>query len=397
MMDDRNQASRRLTARLPREHCLGRSGTGTGPLLIAFGGVHGNEQAGVAALQRVLAQIEDEGFELARELVAYAGNLQALALGQRFVEDDLNRIWNRAILDDVRSAGSAAELTAERRELRELIDALGVELAGAQQRQVVFLDLHSTSAPGAPFVVMGDTLQNRRFALALRTPVLLGLEENVEGTLLSWFGERGHAALGFEGGRHDDPATAAHHEAALWLVLEALGLLQSRAPSLMAKSSKLLERAARGLPRFVAVTHRHHIEPDQGFRMEPGYVNFDIVKRGERVAADRSGPIPAPFTGRILLPLYQGQGQDGFFLGRPVRGMWLALSAVLRRLRVERLLPYLPGVRQDPQEPGSLLVDRRFTLWHALDLFHLLGFWKRGEHGPVLRVARRRETSHQQR
>lgn len=390
-MDDRGRTSRRRTTRVPREHLLGRVGTGEGPLVIAFGGIHGNEQAGVAALQRVLAQIEDEGLRITGEFAAYAGNLQALALGQRYLEDDLNRIWTPEVIGDVLRAGSASELTAERRELRELLDALELEVETAGDREVIFLDLHSTSAPGAPFVVMGDTLQNRRYAFPLRAPVLLGLEENVDGTLLSWFGERGHVAIGFEGGRHEDPETAAHHEAALWVLLEETGLLRGQLPTLIAKSHKLLARAARGLPRFVAVTHRHHVESEAEFRMEPGYVNFDTVKRGERLAADRDGAVEAPFSGRILLPLYQGQGQDGFFLGRRVRGLWLHLSALLRRLRLERLLPLLPGVCRDPEVEGGVLVNRRVTIWHALDVFHLLGYWKRGEDGPVLRLSRRRE------
>ncbi len=392
-MDELGPTSRRRAARLPREHLLGRAGGAPGPLVIAFGGIHGNEQAGVAALQRVLAQLEDEGLELAGELAAYAGNLQALALGQRYLEDDLNRVWTADVIADVMAAGSAAELTAERRELRELLDVLESEIRAAGSRRVIFLDLHSTSAPGAPFVVMGDTLQNRKLAFPLRAPVLLGLEENVEGTLLSWFGVQGHVAIGFEGGRHEDPETAAHHEAALWVMLEESGLLRGRAPTLISKSQKLLTRSARGLPRFVAVTHRHHVEPESGFRMEPGYVNFDQVKRGERVAADVQGAIGAPFTGRMLLPLYQGQGEDGFFLGRPVRGLWLKFSSLLRRLRLERALPLLPGIRRDPEVEGGLLVSRRVKIWHALDLFHLLGYWKQSEDGSVLRIARRREGS----
>lgn len=388
-MDGLGPASRKRSARMPREHLLGRTGNGRGPLVIALGGIHGNERAGVAALQRVLAQLEDEGLELAGELVAFAGNLQALTLGQRYLEDDLNRVWTESIIADVAASGSAAELTAERRELRELLEALTRELADAGSRTVIFLDLHSTSAPGAPFVLSADTLQNRKLALALRAPVLLGLEENIEGTLLAWFGAQGHAAIAFEGGRHGDPETAVHHEAALWILLEQTGLLEGQTPSLIAKGQKLLERSSRGLPRCVAVLHRHHIEPDSEFRMEPGYVSFDRVKRGERMARDRSGPIEACLSGCILLPLYQGQGEDGFFLGRPVRRAWLWLSTVLRRARFERLLPLLPGVRRDPDAPGGLIVHRKAAIWRALDLFHLAGFWKHEQDGSTLRLARR--------
>ena len=391
MTDETPETHGRRVTRAPREHLLGRRGTAGDTLVLVFGGVHGNEQAGVAAMQRVLAQLEDDGVEVSGEVCFFAGNLQALSLGQRYVEDDLNRIWFDDAIEGARAAASAAELTAERRELRELLDALEAELERAGERQVVFFDLHSTSAPGAPFVVMGDTLENRRIALGLDAPVLLGIEENVEGTMLSWFGEQGYAAVGFEGGRHGDPETALNHEAAIWLALESLSMLDGKAAEHVVEGRKRLARASRGLPRFVAVTHRHAVAREDEFRMREGYVNFDTVTKGEHLADDRTGRVLAPFGGRILLPLYQGQGSDGFFLGRRVRGLWLGLSALLRRLRLERALPLLPGVRRDPDVPDGLLVDRRIARLHALDVFHLLGYWKRGEEGTTLRVTRRRE------
>jgi hypothetical protein len=93
------------------------------------------------------------------------------------------------------------------------------------------------------------------------------------------------------------------------------------------------------------------------------------------------------------MPLYQAQGDDGFFLVRRVRPAWLGLSRVLRRLRLERLLPVLPGVRRHPELAGSFLVDRRVARWAALELFHLLGFRRRGPAGERYLVMTRRTES----
>jgi succinylglutamate desuccinylase len=55
--------------------------------------------------------------------------------------------------------------------------------------------------------------------------------------------------------------------------------------------------------------------------MLPGFRNFDPVREGQLLA--RSGPqlareVRAPWSGTLIMPRYQGQGLDGFFLGRAV-------------------------------------------------------------------------------
>jgi succinylglutamate desuccinylase len=50
--------------------------------------------------------------------------------------------------------------------------------------------------------------------------------------------------------------------------------------------------------------------------MHPGFTNFQKVKKGELLAHDNKGEIICPHVGLILMPLYQKQGEDGFFLIR---------------------------------------------------------------------------------
>jgi succinylglutamate desuccinylase len=52
--------------------------------------------------------------------------------------------------------------------------------------------------------------------------------------------------------------------------------------------------------------------------MEPGFANIHPTAAGTLLARDRSGEIRAPFDGVVLLPLYQPDGEDGFFYGRPL-------------------------------------------------------------------------------
>ncbi|MHC4892893.1 MAG: succinylglutamate desuccinylase/aspartoacylase family protein [Planctomycetota bacterium] len=317
---------------------IARLGDGNGPLLIVTGGMHGNEPGGTQALERVAANLEERGLSPRGTLLALSGNLAALRSGQRYIERDLNRMWTEG---DLAAARSSSEPSAEQLELLDLYDAITDAIASANG-PVLFLDLHSTSAEGSPFALIGDTLANRDFAFSLGLPVILGLEENVDGTLLSWFGEQGYVAIGVEGGQHDDPGTTRHQEATVWLALLASGLFHEDELPWAAEQRRVLRRASSGLPPVVAVELRHGIRSEDRFRMVPGYVNFDAVVRGEVLAHDRRGPIRAAFTGNILLPLYQGRGADGFFLGRPVRRFWLGLSRFLRALKFERFLHWLP-------------------------------------------------------
>ena len=69
---------------------------------------------------------------------------------------------------------------------------------------------------------------------------------------------------------------------------------------------------------MIDVCLRWGIEPGERFRMEPGFANLQHVHRGQLLArTGRAGEVPirAPFDGLLLMPLYQEQGSEGFFLG----------------------------------------------------------------------------------
>ena len=152
---------------LPRE--LGRYDAGRpGPTVVVTGGLHGNEPAGTFALLRVLEQLRASETPISGTLVGLRGNTRALAARRRFVRRDLNRAWSRAALAEL-AERAPERLDAEDREQRELLAALA-PLLSAARRPLVFLDLHSTSGHGAPFVAMADVLRNRPVALALPTP-----------------------------------------------------------------------------------------------------------------------------------------------------------------------------------------------------------------------------------
>ncbi len=367
---------------------LGRvEGPGTGPTLIVVGGLHGNEPAGVEALRRILPRLAaDPSGIVAGRVVGLAGNRKALKAKCRYLMHDLNRYWQPERVARLRAASTP--LSGEDEELVEL-DREIVGLLEEAEGEVYLLDLHTTSGPDLPFATLDDSLCNRPFAFAFPVPVVLGLEEELVGTLSIHVETMGVITAGFESGQHDDPAAVERAQAAIWIALEASGVLAAGSrPEVAAARNRLAEECG-GLPDVVEVRYRHAITPAGGFRMCPGYENFHSVVVADRLGNDHLGPITSPLTGLMLMPLYQEQGADGFFVVQPVRRIWLEASAVLRRWRLERLLHLMPGVRRHPELAGSFIVDRRFARWLALQLFHLLGFSRRSEAGRYLVMSRR--------
>ena len=139
------------------------------------------------------------------------------------------------------------------------------------------------------------------------------------------------------------------------------------------------------------IFYRRGVTEGDGFKMEDGLYNFVIVDRGQRVATDRGGDVIAPDRGMVMLPNYQGQGDDGFFLGRRVRRVWLRLSTLFRHLRIGRLLHLLPGVHKHPDEPRALVVDPAIARWKTVQVFHLCGFRRWRDEGRFVIFRRRPE------
>ena len=376
----------------PTDRIIGMRGSRSdGPLLLVVAGLHGNEMSGVHASQRVLAEIDSRAIELKGRFVALAGNIQAQASGRRFIDTDLNRMWSaasvRALLDR-EPAGDGAE-DREQRELIAAIDAQTQRHTGS----IVLIDLHSTSADAPPFCIISDTLQNRRIAFALSVPVILGLEEVIHGTIQEWYGQRGYVTAAVEGGQHDDPDTIDRLESALWITLVKSGLAgQSQVPELD-RHRRRLRALSVGLPSVVEVVHRYGRLEGDGFRMIDGFKNFSPIRRGQLVARDANGEIRSPMGGMLVLPSYQTSGDDGYFVGRRVKRIWLRLSTVARRVRLDRVAPWLPGVRRDEVDRDVMLADPKIARWLTQKVFHLLGFRKCPSRDGYLVFKRRPEAS----
>lgn len=288
-------------------------GEAPGPTLIITTLIHGNEAAGAIAAQRVLAGLERA--HLHGEVLVLAGNLAANALGKRHQVKDLNRQWTESKVGALRARDPAQD-DAEDREQRALLEQLDRAIASARG-PVYSIDLHTTSAAGYPFGIY-DSAREEPFAMAFPLPTIRGLAVALAGVLTSYLVGRGVIAIAIEGGQHDDGATIDHLAASCTVALAASGVLDEAHVPGLAEARTHLDVARGQIPRALKVVARYSIVPSDAFVMAPGFANIAHVRRGQLLAKDARGTIRAPANGYVILPLYQGQGDDGFFFGRAI-------------------------------------------------------------------------------
>lgn len=378
---------------------IGNAGHDEGPTVVFIGGMHGNEPTGVIAIQQAFAELAESGIELNGRMIGLVGNLEALRKQVRFSDQDLNRVWDQGFLDRWKQQDSSREnetLSAEAKEQKELFEILQPILAAPRfQRHdgsppnLFFADLHTTSSESIPFIGINDQIDNRRFALKFPVCTVLGIEEYLEGPLLSLLNDVGHVAMAFEAGRHEDLQSLERHKSFVYLALFNAGVIGSEHAKLIESHRQTLVEANSSDQGIVEVVYRKPVVPEEQFKMRPGYENFSSIKKGAVLAEDRNGIIKAHRGGKIFMPLYQATGDDGFFIVRSVPGWALTLSTFLRRVNFEQILLLLPGISRSKTQSDALIVNKKVARFLAVEIFHLLGYRRKKDDGKQMIVSRR--------
>ncbi|MCM4150294.1 aspartoacylase [Arenibacter sp. N53] len=351
------------------------NGSNNGPTLVFFGGIHGNEPSGEKAIQEVFLRIEEEKIPVNGNIYGIRGNIEALLAGKRFLDYDLNRLWTVENIEKIKHR-SEEELFKEDKELLSLFQVLRGILE-TEPGPFYFIDFHTTSSKTLPFITINDALINRKFSKLFPVPIILGIEEYLEGPLLSYINEQGYLAVGFESGQHTARESVDNSIAFMWLTLVYSDALKRVDVKGFEGYYLQLQNSAMKNSSFYDIIYRHPIGSKDKFSMLPGFKSFDIVNKGKLLAEHNKKAVLALQKSNIFMPLYQSQGEDGFFLIRRVPKLALWLSAVLRKIRIPALLPILPGVSWADKKKGNLLVNERTARFLAKPLFHLLGYRNR--------------------
>jgi hypothetical protein len=362
-------------------------GTQPGPMLVFFGGIHGNEPSGLFALHHVYHELRESECAFHGEFVAMSGNLWALSQQKRYDKYDLNRLWTPAGIRKLQHhAFSEEEMSEDIYQQQEIFQGVN-GLLDASKGPYYFFDLHTTSSDTEPFITINDTLLNRQFSRLYPVPIILGIEEFLEGPLLSYINELGYISIGFEAGQNDHLISVANHRAFIYLSLFNSGFIDRVPFDDYDTHYSMLRQSSSSRQEVFEIKLRYQIQENEAFTMQPGYRNFQPITKNEHLADNEKGPIRSPMTGRVFMPLYQTQGDDGYFILRHISGWVLRLSAVLRRWQSHKFLVWLPGVTWHDKPRHVLKVNTRTARFLTKQVFHILGYrvWEQTQRTVIMR------------
>jgi predicted deacylase len=246
---------------------------------------HGNEPCGAAALVRLL----EEGMRpksgcltlCFANVEAYAAFREGPDLPVRFLDRDMNRLWQ----DDWIAADTASREAARARALRPVlaeVDAL--------------LDLHSTASVRRPFFVIADLVKTRALADRMGRPATQQLMPGGcgEGRHMIDYGRFSDpadpaVAVTVECGRHEDAESGDAAYAAVIRFLAALGTIDAT-----------LDEPDEPIARYR--THSPYVVKSDSFEMLVSDAGFVSVSAGEAVARDGTQTVAAPFDATIIAP-----------------------------------------------------------------------------------------------
>lgn len=278
-----------------------------GPRLMINALTHGNELCGAIALDFLLReQVRPRRGSLTLSFANVAAYRQfdlRAPDASRYVEEDLNRVWDKATLDGLRGTVELARARA----LRPLLDQTDF-----------LLDLHSMQTETEPLALAGTRPKGSDLARRVGIPEIIVLDH-------------GHAA-----GRRmrdyaqfDDPASP---QAALlvecgqhWLKPSAA--LAGEACLRFLQAFELVDSAwlARHLPatppppqRLIEVTEAVTVATDR-FRFRDSYCGLEIIaEAGTVIAWDGELPIATPYDDCVLIMPSRrlARGQTAVRLGR---------------------------------------------------------------------------------
>lgn len=258
-----------------------------GPHVLLLALMHGNEYAGAIVLDRLLrAKLRPLRGRLTlgfANLAAFAAFDPANPTATRFVDEDMNRVWDPALLDGPRRS---VEL-ARAREIRPAVEAADV-----------VLDLHSMLWPSDPLILSGATARGRELARAVGAPGLV-VADRGHGNgprlidLPRFAAEDGSAtAMLVEAGQHWDPATVAMAAASTSGLLRHLGLV--RAPAAPPPAATAPQRMAEVTQVVTAATG--------GFAFVRAFRGGEVIaRRNTLIALDGMEEIRTPHDDCLLV------------------------------------------------------------------------------------------------
>jgi predicted deacylase len=258
-----------------------------GPHVVLLALAHGNEIAGGVALDRLLAA----GLVPSRGKLTFGFvNLAAFARFDprhptlsRFIDEDINRVWDLATLDGPRQS---AELERART-IRPMLDTADV-----------VLDLHSMLWPSEPLMLCGATPKGRALAGGIGAPELVVADQgHAAGRRILDYARFADPATPcvanlVEAGQHWQPGTVDTMLASIAGLLRHCGMAQDH-PALPACAARR--------QRFAEVTDAIAATTSSFAFLQSWHGGAVIPRRNTLIALDGSAEIRTPYDDCLLV------------------------------------------------------------------------------------------------
>ena len=261
-----------------------------GPHVMVNAVTHGNEICGAIAVDRLFKMnVRPTRGKLSLSFAnveAYHAWDPQHPHGNRYVDEDFNRVWTTATLDGPRDS---AELRRARA-MRAVIDDVDL-----------LLDIHSMHDPHGPVMICGALGKGIAFARDVGLPEFIVSDKgHANGTRMRDYGGFGDAsstknALLVECGQHWEAAAEDVAWQCTWRFLRATNCVDQ------ALADQQIDPAPLPPAKVVCVTDAL-IANSADYRFREGTQGLDIIaRRGDLIAYDGGNPVLAPYDNCVLI------------------------------------------------------------------------------------------------
>jgi succinylglutamate desuccinylase len=200
-------------------------------------------------------------------------------------------------------------------------------------------------------------------------------------------------SLGFESGQHDEKEAIEDCVAFIHLTLLFAGCTNHGDFPEQSIYFDQLKKASHGTVDIFEVVNLYRITDEDNFQMQPEFSSFQEIPKGSFLATNNDKKVFSPRNGRLFMPLYQKQGKEGFFIIREIKPIYLKLSSILRKSKLDGLLAFLPGIHWEDRHKKTLVADLHIVKFLAKPIFHLLGYRNRQLSSDKIRLHNRERAS----
>jgi len=281
-----------------------------GPHVMVMAVTHGNELCGPIAIDWLFKQgVKPERGKLSLGLSnwrAYQSFDAQDPDASRFVDEDINRVWDVSTLEGDRNTVE----TERAREIRPLLDQVDL-----------LLDIHSMSTLCEPLMICGPLEKGRQFARDVAIPEYVVSDEgHAAGKRMRDYGGFGDPnspknALLAECGQHWEKRSAQVAHDVMVRFLGHCGVVDADFVSQNLRVSTTPEQ------KVIEVTGPYTITADQPFTWKEIYSGFEVIeKAGTVLGLDGDKEVGTPYDNCVLImpSRLKGKGHSAVRFGRYV-------------------------------------------------------------------------------